>query len=376
MQNLSYWEKDTYFSNIDVLIVGSGIVGLTAALELKSANPSRKIIVIERGYLPCGASSKNAGFSCFGSVSELLDDLTKNSEDNVFQIVEKRWKGLQQLRKNLGDQNLELYNLGGYEVFNDEVLYGQCAEKIPYLNTMLKDIIGNEAVYKNADAKISQYGFNHVSHLIENSFEGQINTGKMISSLIRKVQEIGVIVLNSLEVKQLNENEHHVEVELVNGIRFQPTKVLVATNGFAKQLLPELDVQPARAQVLITEPIDNLKIEGTFHYDAGYYYFRNIDNRVLFGGGRNLDFKGEETTEMEVTELIQNKLDELLKTVILPNTEYKIAQRWSGIMGVGEVKATIVKPISRNIYCAVRMGGMGVAIGSLIGKEAAEMIRE
>jgi glycine/D-amino acid oxidase-like deaminating enzyme len=198
----------------------------------------------------------------------------------------------------------------------------------------------------------------------------------MISSLIRKVQEIGVIVLNSLEVKQLQENEHHVEVELMNGIHFQPTKVLVATNGFAKQLLPELDVQPARAQVLITEPIDNLKIEGTFHYDAGYYYFRNIDNRVLFGGGRNLDFKGEETTDMEVTELIQNKLDELLKTVILPNTEYKIAQRWSGIMGVGAVKATIVKPISKNIYCAVRMGGMGVAIGSLIGKEAAEMINE
>ncbi len=210
--NLSYWEKDTYFSNIDVLIIGSGIVGLTAALELKSANRSRKIIVIERGYLPCGASSKNAGFSCFGSVSELLDDLTKNSEDNVFQIVEKRWKGLQQLRKNLGEQNLELYNLGGYEVFNDEVFYGKCADKIPYLNNMLKDIIGNEAVYKNADAKISQYGFNHVSHLIENSFEGQINTGKMISSLIRKVQEMGVIVLNSLEVNQLQENENHVEV--------------------------------------------------------------------------------------------------------------------------------------------------------------------
>jgi len=281
MNILSYWEKDTYFSNVDVLIVGSGIVGLTAALELKTANPLQKIVVIERGFLPCGASSKNAGFSCFGSVSELLDDLTKNSEDNVFQIVEKRWKGLQQLRKNLGDQNLELYNLGGYEVFNDEVFYSQCADKIPYLNTMLKDIIGNDTVYKNADAKIGQFGLKNVSHLIENSFEGQINSGKMISSLIRKVQELGVIILNSLEVKQLNENENHVEVELVNGIRFNPKKVLVATNGFAKQLLPELDVQPARAQVLITEPIENLKIEGTFHYDAGYYYFRNIDNRVL-----------------------------------------------------------------------------------------------
>jgi hypothetical protein len=35
-------------------------------------------------------------------------------------------------------------------------------------------------------------------------------------------------------------------------------------------------VKPARAQVLITEPIDNLDVRGTFHLDCGYYYFRNI----------------------------------------------------------------------------------------------------
>jgi glycine/D-amino acid oxidase-like deaminating enzyme len=50
-------------------------------------------------------------------------------------------------------------------------------------------------------------------------------------------------------------------------------------------------LKPARAQVLITKPIDSLKIKGTFHMDRGYYYFRNIDNRVLIGGGRNLDLK-------------------------------------------------------------------------------------
>ena len=29
----------------------------------------------------------------------------------------------------------------------------------------------------------------------------------------------------------------------------------------------------------------NLKIKGSFHYEKGYYYFRNIDNRILLGGG-------------------------------------------------------------------------------------------
>jgi hypothetical protein len=92
------------------------------------------------------------------------------------------------------------------------------------------------------------------------------------------------------------------------------------------------------------------------------------------GGARNADFKGEETYTMEVTTMIQNKLEELLATVILPDQPYEIAHRWSGIMGVGETKTTIVKQISENVFCSVRMGGMGVAIGSLIGSEVAELV--
>lgn len=374
--NLSYWEKDIYFSNIDVLIIGSGIVGLSTALELKRKDNSLKIVVLERGILPMGASSKNAGFSCFGSVTELLEDLTKDSEENVYKLVQKRWKGLQRLRENLGDQGIELIQKGGYELFDQEEIFENCASKIDYLNNLVKDAIGSTEVYKIVDHKIANFGFNNVSHLIENTFEGQINTGKMISNLIRKVQQEGVLILNGMEVKHIDENETNVHIQLVSGFSFEVNKVVVATNGFAKQLLPELDVQPARAQVLITNEIPNLKVEGTFHYDAGYYYFRNINSRILFGGGRNLDFKGEETTEMVISELIQNKLDEILREVILPNTSYTIDQRWSGVMGVGQTKSTIVKNISNNVYCAVRMGGMGVAIGSLIGQVVTDLIFE
>ena len=130
----------------------------------------------------------------------------------------------------------------------------------------------------------------------------------------------------------------------------------------------------ARAQVLITSPIKDLHIKGTFHLDEGYYYFRNIDNRILLGGGRNLDFKTEETTQFGQTNRIQNKLESLLKTIILPNNEFEITHRWSGIMGVGNQKKPIVKQLSEHTYCGIRLGGMGVAIGSLVGKELADLL--
>ena len=73
-------------------------------------------------------------------------------------------------------------------------------------------------------------------------------------------------------------------------------------------------------------------------------------------------------------ERIQNALEALLKNTIIPGRDFEIEQRWSGIMGVGTQKKPIVKQLSNHVYCGVRMGGMGVAIGSVIGKEVAELL--
>ncbi|NNC82899.1 MAG: FAD-binding oxidoreductase, partial [Flavobacteriales bacterium] len=130
---------------------------------------------------------------------------------------------------------------------------------------------------------------------------------------------------------------------------------------------------PARAQVLITDPIPELGWQGTFHYDEGYYYFRNVGERVLLGGGRNLDIEGETTSELKTTKHIQDALEKLLKEVILPDRVFVISQRWAGIMGVGPVKEPIVRYVSNRIIAAVRLGGMGVAIGTQVGSRAAHL---
>lgn len=371
---LSYWEKNSFFTNIDVVIIGSGIVGLNAAFYLKKNKKKLNVLVLERGLLPTGASSKNAGFACFGSPSELLSDLKNDSENEVFSLVEKRWKGLLQLRKNLGDKAIDFHNWGGYEVFDTPEKYHECASKIPYLNKHTAKIIKKKNVFVSADRSIKTFGFKNTKHMLLNTAEGQIDTGKMIKALTEKVRKSGIDIINGVNVKSIDDDGKSVVIHCNDDLFIKAKKVIVATNGFAQQLLPNYPVQPARAQVLITEPIKNLKLKGTFHYDEGYYYFRNIGDRVLLGGGRNLDFKKEETTEFGLTSLIQTKLDELLKDMILPGVKYKVDMRWSGIMGVGPEKRSIVKATSKNVYCAVRMGGMGVAIGSLVGEEVAGMI--
>lgn len=367
----SFWEQDTWFSNIDYTIIGSGITGLNCALHLKERFPKAKILVLERGLLPNGASTKNAGFACFGSISEILDDLNSHSEEEVLQLVDKRRRGLELLRKKFGDENLDYQSYGGYELFTQEdaPLLKECTENLEKINQLLFPLFDKNVF----ELRKNSFGFKNIQdQLIYSHFEGQIDTGKMMSSLLQKVQASGVKILNNIKVESFLEGATSVEVQ-TESFSFATNKLLIATNGFASQLgLP--DVKPARAQVLVTKPIDNIKIKGTFHLDKGYYYFRNINNRILFGGGRNLDFKAEETTDLDLTALVQDKLESLLRETIIPGVDFEIDRRWSGIMGVGNQKKPIVKQISSNVYCGVRLGGMGIAIGSLVGKELADLI--
>lgn len=369
--NLSYWEIKNWFTDVDFTIVGSGIVGLHCALNLRERFPKSKILILEKGILPQGASTKNAGFACFGSLSEIIDDLKSHSEEEVIQLIQKRWSGLQLLRKNLGDEALDFKPFGGYELFlkEDDATYNECLQKLPFINEILKPLFKSDVFTKEID----RFEFNNIKeYSIFNPFEAQIDTGSMMQNLMKKAISENILTLNQMEVSAFHDNQTHVEVAL-NNFSFKTNKLLFATNGFASKITNN-EVKPARAQVLITEPIKNLDIKGTFHLDKGYYYFRNFENRILLGGGRNLDFEGETTTEFNQTEIIQNKLEELLKNVILPNTIFKIAHRWSGIMGIGNSKNPIVSQLSENVYCGVRLGGMGVAIGSLTGKELAELV--
>lgn len=372
--NLSYWELQQFFNKTELVIAGSGIVGLNAAIQAKTKFPDKKIVILERGLLPSGASTKNAGFACFGSISELLSDLETSSEKTVWETVALRYKGLLKLRKLLGDKHIDYKNYGGHEIFDSEYEFGRCQAVISHFNVMAKDITGKKTTYLHNDTVIKKNGLKNILHNIENKEEGQIDTGLMMFNLLDLARRKGIIILNGIEVTKISDDTSGCKLLLNNSIEIKTKKVIIATNGFARQLLKKKDVQPARAQVLITNEIKGIKIKGAFHYQQGFYYFRNVGNRVLLGGGRNLDIKGEQTTEFGLTPRIQKQLEKMLSTIILPGSDYKIEHRWSGIMGVGNEKKPIIEHISPNVVCAVRMGGMGVAIGSLVGEMAAKKI--
>jgi glycine/D-amino acid oxidase-like deaminating enzyme len=383
---ISAWEQSTYFAPKDVVIIGCGFVGLWTALELINKYPKMQITILERGVIPSGASTRNAGFSCFGSVSELMYDIALMGEANMLETVKMRYDGLQKIQRTFDKKVIDYDQFGGYELFEKNGPYDiqQLDKDIAYLNKILAPVLKTPKkngkylpIYSNESKKIKQLGFQAIEALAFSPLEGQLNSAKLVLALQQAVQSKGVHILFNTEVKKFKSHKKGVTIHTNLEAPLETKQLLICTNGFAKQLMPGLDVVPARGQVFITEPIPNLKFKGTYHFDEGFYYFRNVGNRLLLGGARNKDFKNEKTYSLDTSPIIQKTLEEFMMKRILPkgSKKPKIELRWSGTMGMGKIKKPIIEEVQPNIFCAVRMSGMGVAIAPIVAERVVKLMK-
>lgn len=370
----SIWEQESYLAPRDVVIVGGGLVGMWSAWFLKQQQPGLRVALLERGLLPSGASSRNAGFACFGSPSEITGDIRKMGRDEALQLVEMRYRGLEMTRRHFPADVVRFEACGGSECFLDGEAYEATLKGLESLNRDLKEITGFYPVFSPKDDLLEQMGLKGFQHLLFNPLEGALHSGALLEALTQMLQGMGVSILTNTEVKGWEEESGGVRVLTSQGFSLSARELLVCTNGFAGQLLPGADVTPARGQVLLTGPIPGLSLKGTFHFDEGFYYFRHLGERILLGGARNKAVAEETTTERETTSKIQAALEYFLGEHVPQASGIPVTHRWAGIMGMGAEKRPLIKRVSEHVSCAVRLSGVGVAISPLVGEQAAGLV--
>jgi glycine/D-amino acid oxidase-like deaminating enzyme len=374
LPNLSFWEKH-WLKNADVLIIGSGIVGLQTARHIKNQWPHREVWVIDRAPMSLGASTRNAGFACFGSMGEILDDVSRTDENTAYALYEKRYKGLQQLLEDFAETAIGYEKTGGYEIFTPEDLaeYETIAANIDKVNSALDSVAGEKPFQMKSTSKL---GMKVLENGVYTPLEGMVQT----HLLYKKVQEAAIAAgvrimggLTALPPEKLDSSKWRVNTN--EGYSFDARNLVVCTNGYAQSMIPELQVSPARGQILVTSSIPGLAWRGLMHADKGYIYFRSLGTRILIGGGRNLDFAGETTPELNTTEVITQYLLQYLKDVVVPGETFEIEHQWAGTMGMHQNRTPIVQRMDEGLYACVRMGGMGVALSAVVSREMAALMK-
>jgi gamma-glutamylputrescine oxidase len=375
LPNLSFWEQQ-WLKNADILIIGSGMVGLQTARHIKNQWPHREVWVIDRAPISLGASTRNAGFACFGSMGEILDDISRTDENTAYALYEKRYKGLQRLLEDFGETSIGYEKTGGYEIFTPEDFaeYETIAANIDKVNSALDSVAGEKPFQMKSTSKL---GMKVLENGVYTPLEGMVQT----HLLYKKVQEAAIAAgvrimggLTALPPEKLDSGKWRVNTN--EGYCFDARNLVVCTNGYAAHLLPELEVLPARGQVLVTSSIPGLAWRGLMHADKGYIYFRSLGTRILIGGGRNLDFEGETTPELKTSQHITQYLENYLRDVVVPGETFEIEHQWAGTMGMHQNRTPIVQRMDEGLYACVRMGGMGVALSAVVSREMAALMKE
>ncbi len=348
-----------------------GLTGIQTAIKLKEVNPKANVTVIDRFSWSLGASTRNAGFACFANISEILDDLQHDTPQNVYSLIANRYKGLKNLREKFGDKNIGYIEKGSVEIFtpqNKDKLH-KCIDSIQAINTILYNEIGLDNVFCYA----SNNSLPNTVGCISNQYEGQLNTGMLYKTVYDYALGIGVKLFGGLEVTSW-EGSKKISVQTKEGVSMSTSNLIICTNAFTNTLIKQ-DISPARGQVIVTEKVDKLPCKGLHMYDNGYYYWRDIDNRILLGGARNLEVVEETSYNFSQNTKITAELKRFMGTQIFEK-EVPIEYEWSGIMamGVEKEKTPIVKEIEPNIYLAVRLGGMGVALSANVANEVSKLV--
>jgi glycine/D-amino acid oxidase-like deaminating enzyme len=354
---LSFWEQKN-FLHYDLIVVGAGFTGLSAAIHFKKQHKKAKVLVVDRGVFPSGASTKNAGFACFGSLTEILDDFWTMTPDEVLHLVEKRYSGLKQIRKEFGDQALRYQHRNGYELIGAEQL--DALEQLSSINHLLRKSFNKEVFSLVKDPQ--KFGFSEtVKAVVKNRFEGELDPGAYLNALWTKASSLGVRILTGLSVVEVDHEEGRVLAEKRDKketFEFFGERVAICTNAFTQKLWPSSPLEPGRGLILLSKVIDGgIPWNGGFHLDRGYVYFR-------------------ETTDFEVNSVVKEHLNRLAHEVIFPGKPVEWEMEWTGIMAFGAKKSPIIQQIGKKTAVAVRLGGMGVAIGWQVGKEVSELLSD
>lgn len=366
----SHWEQTTFLRPADVIVVGAGLTGLQAALGLKQENPSRDVLVVERASVPRGASTRNAGFACFGGPTELLADWEAYGDQDCLSTVRQRYAGIKALEANFGSKGISWHKHGGFEIIDDLETEQRVREKLPALNALLEAATGLKETWKIVP------GHNGLFTLF-NPLEAQLHPGMLVQQLVKDCQSAGVRFLFGVEVQEVGQGR--VETTALGTLR--ATEVLLTVNAFARTLLPEdfpEAIRPVRNQVLLSKEIAGLPIQGCYHYHEGYVYFRNVGaNRLLIGGARHLAGEASETADFGGNPAIVTQLVDHLKRWYpeLQLREEDFPQRWSGIIAQGDGKTPVLRRTEDGVLVAGRLAGMGVALSAALAARAVALLQ-
>ena len=336
----------------DVEVIGGGVTGCACALAL--AEGGLRVRLHEARSIAGGASGRNGGFALGGGAMRYdvaRETFGRDAARAYWRLTEAY---LDRLELLAGDA---LTRPGSLRLAADE----EELEQLRLEHAALRED-GFAAEWRDPEALAPGLRRAFLGGIFH-PHDGSLQPARFVLDLATRAVEAGVEVREQTRVESLDD----LEAE----------RVVIATDGSGRALLPELDevIWPARGQVVATEPLPQRLFSYPHYARNGFDYWQQVpDRRVLLGGFRDFSILSELTDVEETTPVIQEALDAFLVELLgdMPAVEY----RWAGIFGLTQDMLPLVGriPGRDGTWVAAGYSGHGNVLGLMCGELVAGAI--
>lgn len=367
--------------DVDIVVIGGGFTGLSTAYNVRMADPSASVAVLESECVGFGASGRTSGWTVpYASIDNESTRLLYG-QNKLQELQDFAWDGLDHLRDMIAQEKMDsdyescsalITTLKGHEKGLDKIVNYWLNQPRAKDSKVLDHIEISQLL--NNDAYSGACSLPH---------SGQLNPVKHVRELKRIAMQAGAQVYEQTPVLDLEYNGHHYTLKTPQG-EVRARHLVLATNAFTHLLPPFLGLQRAQMPIhiyqLITKPLSEIEratISWNQVYDKTFYVpftcRTTVDGRLQFnlcdvylGRDRSMD-------EAHRTQFY-GAGERLFRSVFPAFKNVPIAQRWSGACSVPfDVKPQIGTLNSGRLSYAFGYGGAGVVNSHNYGRILADL---
>jgi glycine/D-amino acid oxidase-like deaminating enzyme len=271
----------------DIVIVGGGYTGLSAAYHIRQRYPEKHIVLLEGACCGYGASGRNGGF-CIGT--DLIEKIDEDSDPDILQKnLDVSFYGLNFIKRMIAEYGVEcdLEENGMLEV----ALSDKHIQKLEEFQSWLKSF-GLDSTFHDGEELKAEIKSPRFIAGLDIPYGAILNPAKLARGMKRVVEEVGVEVRERTLVTRITHGKiNHIDTELGD---IRAPILVVALNAYAHKLgFFKNRVFPISVFQIATEPLNYSQLDSIgWSNRQGLSDMRTLfsylvltkDNRIVMGG--------------------------------------------------------------------------------------------
>lgn len=348
---------------VDAVVIGLGVTGASAALELAEAGLS--VLALDAHGLGWGASARSGGFLLVEHAIEYPARRERFGRERMQTIIEIARASHRMIEERFA-------TAAEHKRCGSLILPMAEDESEQQALALAAELLQADGVPCSQGVTIE--GLRGFAPGLEIPEDGEVHPGRLLAEIGLEARRAGA------ELRQALVTEVSPEQRLIKtpDATVSYGVAVVAVNAWTQRLLPNIGIRPQRAQMLATRPVGPRRTLDPVCYGCwGYDYFRQRDDgRMLIGGRRHLHRDSEATGDSTPTAAVQADLEAYLARHLAAFGPFEVEARWSGIMGFSPDELPFWEPLADaegtpSTHVLGGMTGHGMGLGAICGQSIA-----